>query len=386
MPEKDPRSHPAPYSPLHIINYKEKGWMNLGNARMVFFDVKQGFFQIRRLIEKEVGENSSFAIFQAGIRGGYSFLVPMLKRGRICADAQGFLLGLSNYAEAGFGNFELIDLKWDEGFAIIHCRNAIEGWAYVENRQTQEKTVCDYTRGIFIAFMKATHKFAGTGIEDRLDCIETSCIGKGDPFCEYMIAEKEVLKTQGLDLSRPRMSIRKQLKKMVRKKTGEITKSLKCIEQLKEYNENIIESITNGIMALDRSFNILTWNRGMEHMLGVPAARVLGKNLRQVSRDSIQNEFFEKCRQVMETGLPLEEKGFKLKTLTKGTVTLNFKILPLFNERKEVTGVTVFHEDISEKEKIELKYRNLFEKARDGIFVTDLEGNFISVNEAAQNI
>ena len=387
MPEKDPSPYSStPYSPLNIINYKEKGWVNVGNTRMVFFDVKQGFFQIRRLIEKEVGENSSFAIFQAGIQGGYSFLVPMLKNRHIYPDASGFLLGISNYSEAGFGNFELIDLKWEEGFAIIQCRNAIEGWAYVENRQIQKKTVCDYTRGIFFAFMKATHKFAKTGIEDKLDCIETSCVGRGDPCCEYIIAGKEVLRSHGFDLSKPRMSIQKQLKEMVRKKTREITRSLKCIEQLKEYNESIIDSITNGIMALDRSFNILTWNRGMEQMLGVPAKRVLGKDLRRVSQDSIQNGFFERCKQVMETGMPLEERGFKLKTNAKGTVTLNFKILPLFNERREVTGVTVFHEDISEKEKIELKYRNLFEKARDGIFVTDPEGSFISVNEAAEKI
>lgn len=371
---------------MKLVNYKEKGWMNVGNTRMVFFDVKQGFFQIRRLIEKEVGENSSFAIFQAGIQGGYSFLVPLLKNGHIRADASGFLVGISNYLEAGFGNFELIDLKWEEGFAIIQCKNAIEGWAYVENRQVQEKAVCDYTRGIFIAFMKATHKFAGTGIEDRLDCIETSCIGKGNPYCLYITAEKEFLKSQGYDLSRARMSIQKQLKEMVRNKTREITKSLKYIEQLKEYNERIIDSITNGIMALDRSFNILTWNRGMEQMLGVPAKGVLGKDLRQVSRGSMQIEFFEKCRQVMGTRIPLEERGFKLKTKSRGTVTLNFKILPLFNERREVTGVIVFHEDISEKEQMELKYRNLFEKARDGIFVTDLEGKFISTNEAAQKI
>lgn len=489
---------------LHLISYKERGWMNVGDTRMAFFDIKQGFYQIRRVIEREVGENSNFVIFQAGIRGGYSFLIPMIRKGNLPPNSAGFLTGIKIYSDAGFGDFKIIDLNWTEGWTVIQCKNAFEGWAYVENNQTPEKAVCDYTRGIFLAFMKATHRFAKTGLEDRLDCIETSCIGRGNDICEYTIGKKEILKDRGFELSSPRISLQKQLRESVRKKTNEIkkasrfyeniiknapvaiitldpkglllttnpahsklfglpkkdligqdflnfpwvissglashlkrglegeafeltnfplsfqstrrslyitvkgipfknndgknnllciiedttekTKSSKYIEQLKEFNENIIESITNGIMVLDRSLNILTWNRGMENMLGIPAERVLGKNMKRVARESIENSFYEKCKQVMETKIPLEEKGFKIKTKSKGTVTLNFKILPLFNERKEVTGVTVFHEDISEKEKIELKYKNLFEKARDGIFVTDPEGNFISLNEAAQRI
>lgn len=492
------------YPSFNLINYKERGWMNIGDTRMVFFDIKQGFYQIRRVIEREVGENSNFVIFNAGIRGGYSFLIPMIKKGRISPDSAGFLKGITVYSDAGFGNFKLADFNWKEGWAVIQCKNAIEGWAYVENHKFQEKAVCDYTRGIFLAFMKATHKFAKTGLEHRLDCIETSCIGRGNRLCEYVIAEKDVLKHQGFDLSKPRISIQKRLKEMVRKKTKEIkktsrfyeniiknapvailtldpngritmanpahsklfglpkrelvglnflksscvisstlsnylksglmgkaieltnfpfslrsnqqplyltvsgipfkddngknnllcliedttekTKNSRYIEQLKEYNESIIDSITNGILVLDKSFNILTWNRGMENMLGVPAQHVLGKNMKRVGRESIQDTFFEKCKQVMETKVPLEERGFKVKTNTKGTATVNFKILPLFNERKEVEGVIVLHEDISEKEKSELKYKNLFEKARDAIFVTDLEGNFVSLNEAAQKI
>lgn len=487
---------------LHLIRYKERGWMNVGDTRMVFFDIKQGFYQIRRVIEREVGDNSHFVIFQADIRGGFSFLIPMIRKGNLPPNSAGFLTGINIYSDAGFGNFDIVDLNWPEGWAVIQCKNAFEGWAYVENNQTPKKAVCDYTRGIFLAFMKATHRFAKTGLEARLDCIETSCIGGGSDTCEYIIGKKEILRHRGFELSSPRISLQKQLRELVRKKTNEIkktsrfyeniiknapvaiftldprgllltanpahsklfglpkkdligqdflklpwviasglashlrkglkgeafeltnfplsfpynrrslyisvkgipfkndegknnllcivedttekTKSSKYIEQLKEFNENIIESITNGIMVLDRSFNILTWNRGMENMLGVPAERVLGKNMKRVARESIQNSFYERCQQVMETRIPLEEKGFKIKTKSKGTVTLNFKILPLFNEKKEVTGVTVLHEDISEREKIELKYKNLFEKARDSIFVTDPEGNFLSLNEAAQ--
>jgi PAS domain S-box-containing protein len=88
----------------------------------------------------------------------------------------------------------------------------------------------------------------------------------------------------------------------------------------------------------------------------------------------------------METGQPFEERGFKIRTARKGVVTFNYKILPFFDDKREIIGLILLHEDISVQEKIELKYRNLFEKADDGIFVTDLEGKFISVNEKARKI
>lgn len=489
---------------FNLINYIDRGWMNVGNTRMVFFDIKQGFYQIRRVIEREVGENSSFVIFQAGIKGGYSFMIPMLKKGDIPPDSAGFLTGINIYSDAGFGDFKLTELKWEEGRTVIQCKNAIEGWAYIENHQIPEKTVCDYSRGIFLAFMKATHRFAKTGLEDRLDCIETSCIGRGDDICEYMVGKKEILKEWGYDLSRPRISIQNKLRELVRNKTIEIkktsrfykniiknapvaiftldsdgniittnpahsklfglpqkrliglnflkfpwigssvlsrylksglegeafeltsspislhshreplyltvkgipfkdddgrnnllciiedtsekTKNSKYLEQLKEFNENIIQSITDGILVLDKDFNIMTWNRGMEQLLNIKRERILGKNLSTIGGKNIQDGFFEKLHRVMETGIPIEEKGFKIQTSTKGVISVNLKILPLFDEKKIVNGTIVLHDDISEKEKIELKYKNLFDKAQDGIFVTDLEGNFISLNEAAQKI
>lgn len=491
-------------SPLNFINrYKERGWINVGNTRMVFFDVKQGFYQIRRVIEREVGENSNFVVFQAGIRGGYSFLIPMIRRGDLQPDFTGFLKGINIYSEAGFGDFKIIDLKWDKGWVVIQCKNAIEGWAYVENHQISEKPICDYTRGIFLSFMKGTHRFANTGLFDQLDCIETLCIGKGDEICEYIIGKKETLKKQGYELSTPRISLQNQLKDIVRRKTKEIkkashfyeniinnapvaiftldsngnlittnpihlklfklpkkrlrgmnflkfpvvsssglsqylrsglngkafeltnfpisygphgeplylsvkgipfkdegadrllciiedttekTKNSKHLEQLKELNENIIQSITDGILVLDKDFNIMTWNRTMERLLGIRQEDVLGKNLIEIGGENIWEDFFEKLHQVMNTGLAIEEKGFKVKTFKKGVVTVNLKILPLFDEKRNVNGIIVLHDDISEKEKMELQYKNLFDKARDGILVTDLEGNFVSLNDAAQKI
>lgn len=485
------------------FSYKEKGWINVGKTRMVIFDVKKGFYQIRKVIEHEVGENSNFVVFQAGIRGGYSFLIPMIRQGKLNPNSVGFLKGIKIYSDAGFGDFKIIDLKWEEGWAVIQCHNAIEGWAYIENHKISKNPVCDYTRGIFLAFMKGTHRFAKTGLDTQLDCIETSCIGRNDNICEYIIGKKDVLKENGYELSSPRLSVQAQLKELVRKKTKEIkktsrfyesivknapiaiftldsnghiitanpvhlklfklprkrigginflefpivsssglseylklgldgksfelinfpiqlnhkkepvylsvrgipfkddginrllciiedttekTKNSKHLEQLKEFNENIIQSITDGILVLDKNFNIMTWNHAMERLFNIKKETLVGKNLIDIGKENIQGEFFDKLQQVMATGIPIEEKGFKIRINNHRIITVNLKILPLFDENEMVNGVIVLHDDISEKEKIELKYKNLFDKARDGILVTDLEGNFISLNDAAQKI
>ena len=51
-------------------------------------------------------------------------------------------------------------------------------------------------------------------------------------------------------------------------------------ERLKEFNENIVESINVGILALDLEDRIESWNAQMEAMYAVSRAEALGQTLR----------------------------------------------------------------------------------------------------------
>ncbi len=53
-------------------------------------------------------------------------------------------------------------------------------------------------------------------------------------------------------------------------------------ERLKEFNENIVESINVGILAVDLDDRIESWNAQMEAMYALSRAEALGRTLREV--------------------------------------------------------------------------------------------------------
>jgi PAS domain S-box-containing protein len=488
-----------------FINLDRRGWINVGKTRMALIDIFQGIYKISTVFRNKVGENAPYVIYQIAKEAATSFHESLLEEGSLKSDGTGFEAGVNAISEAGFGDFQIQELDWERGWARILSRDSFEGWAYLQNQNIQNYPVCDYSRGALLSLMRNTHRFAGTGLSDYLNCAEISCIGRGNEFCEFIIGDKKHLEQRGFEITRERKSLQEELRELIHRQTteidkvtqlqkkiienapvaiftldkeGQITSSnpahlkladaplhkvlglnwikapmsiytglsehlkrglegeefelinfpyctykgnrqlimtvkgiplkdpggkiegllciiedttekakiVKRIEYLKEFNENIIQSMSNGIMVLDRDLKVQTWNRAMEQMFGLRSGEVMGKPFQALVKLLLPRGWLNRLKRVMETGEPFEEKGFKIRTPRKGMITFNYKILPFFDERREIIGLILLHEDISAQEKMEIKYQNLFEKAEDGIFAMDLKGNFISVNEKAQKI
>ena len=62
-------------------------------------------------------------------------------------------------------------------------------------------------------------------------------------------------------------------------------------EQLKEFNENIVESINIGILAVDLADRIDSWNAQMESMYAVPRADALNQPLANLFPPDFMTEY-----------------------------------------------------------------------------------------------
>ena len=480
-----------------IIRYREKGWLDVGKSRMMLVDVLQGFYDIRNVIKTEVGENASYVVFRAGVKGGSSFIRPLIRAGRVAPGPEGFSRCLLALAEGGCGDFRLKKIDWKKGFARVTCHNAFEAWAYTKRRRATKGPSCDYTRGLILGFMRATHHHAGTGLEQDLDCVEVSCVASGQSRCEFIVGNRATLKSRGYQGSTPRQSIRQQLKQRVDENTREIqetkrfferiltnapigiltidskgivtsanraiarmfgtqckrligtpalgqdtvipseltahiergmegkhvlvtdyplngpkrrfvritgipfkdigrrargclyiigdttqrTLSARRIEYLKNYNESVIHSIIEGIMVFDPGMKIKIWNRGMEQIFGVKARKVLGKRLKDIGRFIVSSAPFARwIEDVLQTGQAVEKTGVSYSTQTRGSIILNLKILPFLAHDVSDSGIIILHEDVTDSERSEVRYKNLFETAQDGICLTDPDGRIVSAN------
>ncbi len=120
-------------------------------------------------------------------------------------------------------------------------------------------------------------------------------------------------------------------------------------ERLKDFNENIVESINVGIMALDMEDRIESWNSQMEVMYAMPRWQILTQPLRSIFPADFVEEFY-RVRQ--NAGINNLYK-FRLQTPAGETRTVNVAIAPLVTRKFEVVGRLVIMDDITERVELE---------------------------------
>ncbi|MGH9605411.1 MAG: ATP-binding protein [Terracidiphilus sp.] len=120
-------------------------------------------------------------------------------------------------------------------------------------------------------------------------------------------------------------------------------------ERLKEFNENIVESINVGIFALDLEGRIESWNAQMEAMYAVSRAEALGEELRTVFPAELVDAV-EGFRN--EPGVHHLYK-FRLTTRAGEQRTANIAVAPLLSRDFISVGSIVLVDDITDRVTLE---------------------------------
>ncbi len=122
-------------------------------------------------------------------------------------------------------------------------------------------------------------------------------------------------------------------------------------ERLKDFNENIVESINVGVMAVDLQDRIESWNSQMEVMYAQPRWQVVGRSLNEVFPAAFVEEFY-RVRQ--NPGIHNLYK-FRLATPTGDSRIVNVAMAPLVTRRFNVVGRLVIMDDITERIELEVQ-------------------------------
>jgi two-component system NtrC family sensor kinase len=122
-------------------------------------------------------------------------------------------------------------------------------------------------------------------------------------------------------------------------------------ERLKDFNENIVESINVGVMALDMEDRIESWNAQMEVMYAVPRWQTLTQPLKAIFPAEFVDEF-NRMRQ--DAGIRNLYK-FRLKTPAGEVRTVNVAIAPLVTRKFQVIGRLIIMDDITERVELEVQ-------------------------------
>ena len=120
-------------------------------------------------------------------------------------------------------------------------------------------------------------------------------------------------------------------------------------ERLKDFNENIVESISVGVLAVDLEDKIEFWNSQMEVMFATPRVEALGHPITEVFPTAFAQEFYR----VRQTPGIHNLYKFRMTTPAGDTRVTNVAIAPLVTKQFNVIGRLIIVDDITERIELE---------------------------------
>jgi two-component system, NtrC family, sensor kinase len=140
-------------------------------------------------------------------------------------------------------------------------------------------------------------------------------------------------------------------------------------ERLKEFSENIVESINVGILAADLEDRVESWNTQLEQLSGIPRERAVGKRLSDLFPGDLAAQF-ERVRG--QTGIHhIYKFVWKPEAVTAAATngngngnghyaaprtreaTLNLAIAPLVSKDQEQIGRLIIFDDVTDRAELE---------------------------------
>jgi len=164
------------------------------------------------------------------------------------------------------------------------------------------------------------------------------------------------------------------------------------LDEFNQFNTQIIESMPDGLIALDHDLRYRVWNPRMEAMSGLNASEVLGKRPLDVFPFLQSTGVLDQISRAL-AGETLTSSDFPFEVPQSGRRGWSMQIMgPLRNCRNEIIGVLVHVIDVTARKEAEEalrtseeRFRLSFEGASDAIFWVDANSGIVThCNQAAE--
>jgi len=120
------------------------------------------------------------------------------------------------------------------------------------------------------------------------------------------------------------------------------------IARLKDFSENIVESLNVGVLSVDLDGIVESWNTRMEQLFGVSRQESVGRQLSSLLPEELAREIAARGDQEQITGIYKQRLQHQGKSLT-----LNVSITPLVSKSNERIGRLLLFDDVTQRERME---------------------------------
>ena len=185
----------------------------------------------------------------------------------------------------------------------------------------------------------------------------------------------------------------KRLMGELKKKTIQLEKAKKNLEESEERYRNLFENSPNIIFTLDLDGRINLVNKAVENLVGYNKEEIIGKRFKEFVPSkylpSLLDAFEKEIRGI---AVPTMEIEVMAKDGEKIPIELLHGSVPI-KEKGKLVGIQITAMDLRERKETEKKlkeseqkYKDLFENASDTLFALDRLGRFTSGNKKAEEI
>jgi PAS domain S-box-containing protein len=121
------------------------------------------------------------------------------------------------------------------------------------------------------------------------------------------------------------------------------------IERLKDFSENIVESLNVGVLAVDLNGRVESWNTQIEQLIGVPRHEAMNRRLDEVLPPSLVAELAARS----EADHVSSVYKLPLRTRTDRNLVVNVSVAPLVGKEGERIGRLILVDDITQRTHLE---------------------------------
>ena len=120
------------------------------------------------------------------------------------------------------------------------------------------------------------------------------------------------------------------------------------VARLKDFSENIVESLNVGVLAIDLEGTVEAWNTRMEQLFGVARNDAVGRPLGELLPPELVQEIAARGDEEQVTGI------YKHRLLHQGkSVVINVSITPLVGKSAERIGRLLLFDDVTQRDRME---------------------------------
>ena len=146
---------------------------------------------------------------------------------------------------------------------------------------------------------------------------------------------------------------RKQAEEALAREVQEVARLGEEAQVREAFIRDVVESIRDGIVVVDREGRITAWNRAMEQLYGMTAIEARGLPILEAFPKLKAQGFAKVLARILEENEEVALGGVEHETRFRGRVTMDLKGSPLRTPTGDVIGAVLALEDVTERIQLE---------------------------------